>query len=42
MAGIEAINNRISNEASTKKSSGRTKNQDRWLLKSIDFINLIR
>jgi|TARA_R110000824_G_C15207472_1_gene676285 hypothetical protein len=36
MAGIEAINNRISNEASTKKSSGRTKNQDRWLLKSID------
>ena len=36
MAGIEAINNAISNEPKAKKSSGRTKNQDRWLLKSID------
>ena len=36
MAGIEAINNAISNEPTAKKSSGRTKNQDRWLLKSID------
>ena len=36
MAGIEAINNRLNSEPTPKKSSGRTKNQDRWLLKSID------
>ena len=36
MAGIEAINDRLNSEPTIKKSSGRTKNQDRWLLKSID------
>ena len=36
MAGIESINDPIRNYISSKKTTKRTKNQDRWLLKSID------
>ena len=38
MAGIESINDPIRNYISSKKTTKRTKNQDRWLLKSIDTV----
>ena len=36
MAGIEAINSGLDDLKPKKTTNGRTKNQDRWLLKSID------